>query len=66
MKKLTCKKERDGTVRYATFACGHSGKSESKSIDVLKPKPIVKIGYDARIGGCVNEDGKWVLRALNL
>ncbi|XP_052299701.1 protein FAR1-RELATED SEQUENCE 5-like [Citrus sinensis] len=48
------------------FACGCSGKSESKSIDVLEPKPIAKTSSDARIGGCVNEDGKWVLQTLNL
>ncbi|KAK9189877.1 hypothetical protein WN943_018476 [Citrus x changshan-huyou] len=42
------------------------GKSETKSTDVLKPKPIAKTGCDARIGGCVNEDGKWILRTLNL
>ena len=33
---------------------------------MLKPKPIAKTGCDARIGGCVNEDGKWILRTLNL
>ena len=49
-----------------TFACGRSGKSESKYTDVLKPKPIAKTGCDARIGGCVNKDGKWILRTLNL
>ncbi|KAH9789176.1 Feruloyl CoA ortho-hydroxylase 1 [Citrus sinensis] len=42
------------------------GKSESKSTDVLKPKPIIKTSCDARIGGCVNKDGKWILRTLNL
>ena len=61
MKKLTSKKMRDEIVRYATFACGRCYKLESKSTDVPKPKPIVKTGYDTRIGGCVNEDGKWVL-----
>ena len=43
-----------------------SGKSESKSANALKPKPNVKNGCDAKIGGCLNEDGKWVLRTLNL
>ena len=33
---------------------------------MLKPKPIAKTGCDARIGGCVNEDGKWVVQTLNL
>ena len=55
-----------GIVKYATFACGRSGKSESKSANALKPKPNVKNGCDAKIGGCLNEDGKWVLRTLNL
>ena len=53
MKKLTNKKESDEIVRYATFACGRNDKSESRSTDVLKPKPIVKIDCDATIGGCV-------------
>ena len=53
MKKLTSKKGSDEIVRYATFAYGHSCKSESKSTDVLKLKPIVKTSCDARIGGCV-------------
>ncbi|KAH9703329.1 protein FAR1-RELATED SEQUENCE [Citrus sinensis] len=66
IKKLTSKKWSDGIIRYATFACSRSGKSETKSTDVLKPKPIAKTGCDARIGGCVNEDGKWILRTLNL
>ncbi|XP_024046630.1 protein FAR1-RELATED SEQUENCE 4-like [Citrus clementina] len=66
VKKLTSKKGSHGIIRYATFACGCSGKSESKSTDVLKPKPIAKIGCDVRIGGCVNEDGKWIIRTLNL
>ncbi|KAH9730149.1 protein FAR1-RELATED SEQUENCE [Citrus sinensis] len=42
------------------------GKSKSKSANTLKPKPIVKNGCDAKIGGCLNEDIKWVLRTLNL
>ncbi|KAH9770311.1 protein FAR1-RELATED SEQUENCE [Citrus sinensis] len=60
------KKGIDGIVKYATFACRRSGKSESKSANALKPKPNVKNGCDAQIGGCLNEDGKWVLRTLNL
>ncbi|XP_024041931.1 protein FAR1-RELATED SEQUENCE 5-like [Citrus clementina] len=66
MKVRSTKKGTDGIVKYATFACGCSGKSESKSANALKPKPNVKNGCDAKIGGCLNEDGKWVLRTLNL
>ena len=58
MKKLTSKKWSDRIVRYTMFAFGLSGKSESKSIDVLELKPIAKTGCDARIRGCVNENGK--------
>ena len=42
VKKLTSKKRSDKIIKYAMFACGRSGKSESKSTDVLKP--IVKTG----------------------
>ncbi|KAH9777142.1 protein FAR1-RELATED SEQUENCE [Citrus sinensis] len=66
VKVRSTKKGIDGIVKYATFACGRSGKSESKSANALKPKPNVKNGCDAKIGGCLNEDGKWVLRTLNL
>ncbi|KAH9703431.1 protein FAR1-RELATED SEQUENCE [Citrus sinensis] len=66
VKVRSTKKGTDGIVKYATFACGRSGKSESKSTNALKPKPNVKNGCDAKIGGCLNEDGKWVLRTLNL
>ena len=56
----------DEIVKYATFACGRSDKLERKSVNALKPKPNVKNGCDAKIGGCLNEEGKWVLRTLNL
>ena len=61
VKVRSTKKGTDGIVKYATFACGRSGKSESKSANALKPKPNVKNGCDAKIEGCLNEDGKWVL-----
>ena len=66
VKKLNSKKWSDRIIRYATSACGRSGKSENKSTDVLKPKLIAKTGCDARMRGCVNEDGKLVLRTLNI
>ena len=50
VKKLPNKKRSDGIVRYTMFACSRSGKSESKSTDMLKPKPIAKSGCDVRIG----------------
>ena len=64
VKVRSTKKRIDGIVKCITFACCHSGKSESKF--VLKPKPNVKNDCDAKIEGCLNEDGKWVLRILNL
>ncbi|KAL9428722.1 hypothetical protein AB3S75_030667 [Citrus x aurantiifolia] len=66
VKKLTSKKGSDETVKYATFACGRSGKADSRSTNMLKLKPVVKTGCEAKIGGCVNEKGKWILRTLNL
>lgn len=66
MKKLTSKKWSDKIVKYTTFACSRSRESESKFIDQLKLKPIVKAGCDAKIGSCQNEDGKEVLLILNL
>ncbi|KAH9721372.1 protein FAR1-RELATED SEQUENCE [Citrus sinensis] len=50
VKVRSTKKGTDGIVKYATFACGRSGKSESKSANALKPKPNVKNGCDAKIG----------------
>ena len=32
----------------------------------MQPKPNVKHGCDLKIGGCLNENGKWVIRILNL
>ncbi|KAK9217480.1 hypothetical protein WN943_006107 [Citrus x changshan-huyou] len=66
VKKLTSKKGSDETVKYATFAYGRNGKSDSRSTNMLKLKPVVKTGCEARIRGCVNEEGKWILRILNL
>lgn len=53
-------------VKYTTFTCGCSGKLESKFTNMLKPKLILKTSCDARIGACVNEVEKWILRILNL
>ena len=58
MKVRSTKKWIDGIVKYATFACGRGCKLESKSANALKPKHNVKNGCDAKIGGCLNEDGK--------
>ncbi|KAH9770971.1 putative lysophospholipase BODYGUARD 4 [Citrus sinensis] len=66
VKKLTSKKGSDETVKYATFACGRSGKADSRSSNMLKLKPVLKTGCEAKIGGCVNVEGKWILRTLNL
>ena len=66
VKKLTSKKENDETVKYATFTCGRSSKADSRYTNMLKLKPVVKTGCEARIEGCVNEEGKWILRTLNL
>lgn len=62
MKVRTTKKGSDEIVKYVTFACGCNDKLESKSINVLKSKPIVKNCCDAKIRGCINEDGKFVLQ----
>ncbi|KAH9794408.1 protein FAR1-RELATED SEQUENCE [Citrus sinensis] len=51
VKVRSTKKGTDGIVKYTTFACGRRGKSESKSANALKPKPNVKNGCDAKIGG---------------
>ena len=66
VKVWTTKKWTDGIVKYASFACGRSDKSESKYANALKSKPNVKNGCDAKIESCLNEDGKWVFRILNL
>ena len=60
MKKLTSKKGSDETVKYATFACGRSGESDNRSSNMLKLKPVVKTGCEARIRGCVNKEGKLI------
>ena len=41
----------------------------SQKVNLLmhwRSKPNVKNGCDAKIGGCLNEDEKWVLQTLNL
>ena len=48
VKKLTSKKGSDGTVKYGTFACGRSGKADSRSSNMLKLKPVVKTGFNFR------------------
>ena len=66
VKKLTSKKWSDETVKYATSACGRSGKADNRSTNMLNLKPVVKTDCEARVGVCINEEEKWILRTLNL
>ncbi|XP_024042121.1 protein FAR1-RELATED SEQUENCE 5-like [Citrus clementina] len=64
--RRTSRKDSDGILRNVTFACGRSGETRSKSVNILKPQPNAKTGCNARLGAGLGDDGKWTIRSLNL
>ncbi|KAH9659227.1 protein FAR1-RELATED SEQUENCE [Citrus sinensis] len=64
--RRTSRKDSDGILRNVTFACGRSGETRSKSVNILKPQPNAKTSCNARLGAGLGDDGKWTIRNLNL
>ncbi|KAH9655784.1 protein FAR1-RELATED SEQUENCE [Citrus sinensis] len=64
--RRTSRKDSDGILRNVTFACGRSGETRSKSVNILKPQPNAKTCCNARLGAGLGDDGKWTIRSLNL
>ncbi|KAH9688918.1 protein FAR1-RELATED SEQUENCE [Citrus sinensis] len=64
--RRTSRKDSGGILRNVTFACGRSGETRSKSVNILKPQPNAKTGCNARLGAGLGDDGKWTIRSLNL
>lgn len=58
VKRRTSKKGSDGILRYVTFACGRSGTSRSNPSNFLRLQTSAKSGCNAKVGGCLDEDGK--------
>ena len=56
----------DGMIRHVSYVCGRSGATRSKSSNPLRPQPNAKIGCNAKLGGGLEEDGKWRIRVLNI
>lgn len=56
----------DGKIRHVSYACGRRGAIRSKSTNLLRPQPKGKVGSNAKLGGGLEEDGKWRIRVLNL
>ncbi|XP_038722015.1 protein FAR1-RELATED SEQUENCE 5-like [Tripterygium wilfordii] len=61
VKRRSLNKDKDGTVKYVTFTCGRSDKLKSRSNNVLKPRPHMKIGCNARMCGRLFIDGKYIV-----
>ncbi|KAH9699106.1 protein FAR1-RELATED SEQUENCE [Citrus sinensis] len=64
--RRTSRKDSDGILINVTFACGRSGETRSKSVNILKPQPNAKTSCNARLGAGLGDDGKWTIRSLNL
>ncbi|KAF5201239.1 hypothetical protein FRX31_009184 [Thalictrum thalictroides] len=73
VKRMSSKKGEYGEVRYVSFACSRSGKTESTSRNAFKLHPITKTGCDAKINANLATDGDdktrlvmdWIKRLTN-
>ncbi|XP_024042764.1 protein FAR1-RELATED SEQUENCE 5-like [Citrus clementina] len=67
VKRRSCRKGDDGSLRYVTFTCRRNSKSKAKATNVLRLQPNQKIGCNAKIGGRLDiVSGKWVIGNLIL
>lgn len=48
----------DGRKRHMSYSFGRSNTTKSKYTNMLKPQPNAKIGYNAKLGGIIEEYGK--------
>jgi hypothetical protein len=56
----------DGNLRYFTIACVREGKSKSKSSNIVRPKPMEKMGCKAKINAKLDYDGRFTLSTVVL
>jgi hypothetical protein len=56
----------DGKVRYFTIACLREDKSKSKASNIIKPKPMKRMGCKAEINAKVSLDGRFTLSRVVL
>ncbi|KAF5181273.1 hypothetical protein FRX31_029139 [Thalictrum thalictroides] len=64
--KRSSKKGDDGIVRWVTFACARSGKSESTSRNAFKMQPITKTSCKAKLNAALCRDGSWRVTVADL
>ncbi|XP_059451023.1 protein FAR1-RELATED SEQUENCE 5-like [Corylus avellana] len=56
----------DGKLRYFTIACVREGKSRSKSSNIVRPKPMEKMGCKAKINAKLTTNGRFTLSTVVL
>ncbi|KAH9786195.1 protein FAR1-RELATED SEQUENCE [Citrus sinensis] len=64
--RRTSRNDSDEILRNVTFACGRSGETRSKYVNILKLQPNAKTGCNARLGAGLGDNGKWTIQSLNL
>ncbi|XP_052173721.1 protein FAR1-RELATED SEQUENCE 5-like isoform X2 [Diospyros lotus] len=66
VKKRSSKKDDDGVVIYAAYACSREGKRTSKTSTSLKPRPTIQLGCKARMTACSDVLGTWQISTVHL
>ncbi|KAH9730204.1 protein FAR1-RELATED SEQUENCE [Citrus sinensis] len=64
--RRTSRNDSDEILRNVTFACGRSGETRSKYVNILKLQPNAKTGCNVRLGAGLGDNGKWTIQSLNL
>jgi hypothetical protein len=64
--KRSCTLGDDGNVGYFTIACLREGKSKSKTSNIVRPKPMERMGCKAKINAKVSLDGRFTLSSVML
>jgi len=56
----------DGKLRYFTIACVRQGMPKSKSSNIVRPKPMERMGCKAKINAKLTNDGRFTLSTVVL
>jgi hypothetical protein len=64
--KRSCTLGDDGNVGYFTIACLREGKSKSKTSNIVRPKPMERMGCKENINANISLDGRFTLSSVVL
>jgi ribose 5-phosphate isomerase A len=56
----------DGKLKYFTIACVSQGRSKWKSSNIVRPKPMERMGCKAKINAKLTNDGRFTLSIVML